>query len=321
MQMTELLRDRLEGDDILQMVGVPNALAARIAKDAGIGAVLTGGGILSSTLLGMPDAGFISLDQVAMMVSFIADTVDIPVFVDGDTGWGNAIGVSYAVRQIERAGAAGMWIEDQIAPKRCGHIAGKQVVSVDEMCGKIRAAVNARRDPNFVVMARTDARAMEGVEGAVARANAYADAGADMTMVDGALSVEELHVFARDIHSRYRMANMGGSTTRRTTPKVDLGELKGMGYNLVIFGLQMNRVAAKAWWDFANALHRTGIQADIDLLEQLRGTPMEDWYGFTGFNEIRKMEEEYLPADDVAAKYASSAPGYYEPIASGDVAR
>lgn len=304
------LRNLLEGEGTLAIVGVPNALTARVVEAAGVKAVAVGGGVLSASLLGLVDAGFISLTEVAMMTRYTSAASTAPILVDADTGWGNAVSVLHTVRELERAGAGGLFIEDQVSPPRCGHISGKEVVPVDEMVGKIRAAVAARTDPDFVIAARTDARAVEGVEGAVERGNAYTEAGADMSFVDGVLSVEELRTFATEITAPFHLANMGGSGRRRTTPKVPLDELSEMGYDAALFGLQLTRATAMAVYDFAHSLAETGIQADVDLIERLKGTPFEDWYEYSGFNEVRELEERFLSAEAVAGKYEASAPDY-----------
>jgi len=248
-----VMRELFESGEIQAMAGSFNAASARVLERAGITCSLLGGSAASNTFLGLPDAEFLTLGQLATLCSGMTSAVDMPILVDADTGYGNAINVTHTVHLLEQAGAAGIMIEDQVAPKRSGHVAGKRVVPVDEMVGKIRAALDARRNPDIVIVARCDARATEGPEGAVARANAYAAAGADATMIDGAVSAEELSLFGK-VQSRYRIVNMGGSAKVRTTPKLPLAELQAMGYHAAMYALQTPRAAALAMLHSASAL-------------------------------------------------------------------
>ena len=163
----------------LVVPGVANALTARIVEDLGFEAAYVTGAGVSNTFLGLPDLSFLTLTQLADHVAAIRDAVDIPLIVDADTGFGNAVSVGHTVRVLERAGASCIQIEDQVFPKRCGHFEGKQVIPMNEMIAKLKAALAARRDPEFVVFARTDARSVEGIDAAIARSQAYAAAGAD----------------------------------------------------------------------------------------------------------------------------------------------
>src|SRR5215204_2512766 len=185
--MTELrrsFRERVARRDGLLMPGAANALAARVIADLGFEAVYVSGAGVTNTFLGIPDLGFISLTEMASHTAAIRDAVDLPIVVDADTGFGNALNVGHTVRVLERAGASAIQIEDQVSPKRCGHFAGKAVIDAAEMEGKIKAAVDARRDGDTLMMARTDARAAESFEAAVDRAGRYAAAGADLLFVE-----------------------------------------------------------------------------------------------------------------------------------------
>lgn len=179
------LRDLFTTDDGLLLPGVPNALTALVAQDLGFDAVYLTGAGLTNTYLGLPDIGLISLPEVVANTAAVADAVDLPLVVDADTGFGNAIAVARTVRVLERAGAAGLQLEDQVAPKRCGHFDGQEVISAAEMVQKIHAAVDARSDENTVIIARTDARANHGLDAALDRAAAYAAAGADVLFIEG----------------------------------------------------------------------------------------------------------------------------------------
>jgi 2-methylisocitrate lyase-like PEP mutase family enzyme len=237
-------RHMLESKIIQVMAGSFNASSARVLHEAGITCSLLGGSGVSNTFLGLPDSEFLSLTQLASVCNHITSAVPMPILVDADTGYGNAINLAHAVHLFEKAGAAGIMFEDQVAPKRSGHIAGKRVVSIEEMVGKVKSAVAARSNPDLVLVARCDARAVEGPDGAIARANAYAAAGADATMVDGAVSLEELARFGSEIKSRYRIVNLGGSAKVRTTPKPPIAELQAMGYNVAMYALQSARASA-----------------------------------------------------------------------------
>jgi methylisocitrate lyase len=192
-------------------------------------------------------------------------------------------------------------------------VAGRQLVGAEEMIGKIRAAVDARTDSSFVVCARTDARGVYGPDEAVERVTAYAAAGADMTFVDGALSVDELRRFAREVDSPYKLANLGGAAKHRTTPRPRVAELREMGYDAVLFPLSPIRAAAKGVWDYLVDLRSRDSDADLDFIAGLAGYPFEDWYAYTGYGNVRKLEDEYLPAEEVKERYAAAQAGYYVP--------
>lgn len=182
---TPSLRRRLEEDRLLVLPGAANALTARMIEDAGFEAVYVTGAGIANTFLGVPDIGLLTLTQLADHVASMSDAVSIPLVVDIDTGFGNAVGVGHTVRVLERAGASALQIEDQTFPKRCGHFSGKEVVSRDEMVGKIHAAVDARRSDDLLIIARTDAAAVHGLDDVIDRANAYQEAGADVLFVGG----------------------------------------------------------------------------------------------------------------------------------------
>lgn len=215
----------------LLLPGAANALTARVVEAAGFDAVYVTGAGVTNTYLGMPDHGLLTLDEVCGHVDAICDAVDLPVVVDADTGFGNALNVQRTVRRLERAGAAGIQIEDQFSPKKCGHFSGKEVVSVGEMVGKVHAAVDARRDDDLVIVARTDARAAEGIEAACERAAAYQEAGADVIFVEAPESAEEMCYVTTQVPGLH-VANMveGGRTP--LLPRETLGEL---GFAVVLY--------------------------------------------------------------------------------------
>jgi 2-methylisocitrate lyase-like PEP mutase family enzyme len=214
----QTLRGMLAHDRGVLLPGAPNALGARVIADLGFKAIYLTGAGLTNMDLGLPDLGFIDLSQVAEHVLAIRGVIDLPLIVDADTGFGNAINVAHTVRTLEQAGASAIQIEDQHAPKRCGHFAGKELIPADEMVGKVRAAVEARRE-GMVVIARTDACAVEGFEKAIERAQRYIEAGADMTFVEAPETLEDLKAVPKRLNAP-QLLNMvlGGKTQSSGLP-------------------------------------------------------------------------------------------------------
>lgn len=227
---TTRLRHLLARPGIVRSLAPHDVFTAKIMEQAGIELLFLGGFGASASLLGLPDVGFITLPEMADLARRVTGAVRVPVIVDGDTGHGGWQNVVRCVRDFERAGAAGMLLEDQAFPKRCGHFAGKQVIPADEMLIKLRAALEARADADFVIIARTDARAIEGLEAAIDRANRYAEAGADVIFVEAPQSVEELTKVASSI-PKPQLANMlvGGAT-----PILSADELGRMGFKICV---------------------------------------------------------------------------------------
>ena len=239
--------------------GTPNALLARVIAAHGFeGVYVTGAGIANMSL-GVPDIGLVTLSELAEHVAAISDAVDIPVLVDADTGFGNALNVGRTVRLLERAGAAGIQIEDQVFPKKCGHFSGKQVIACNDMVGKIKAAVDARTDPDLQIVARTDARAIEGLGAAIARARAYAEAGADVTFVEAPLDIAEMRRIADEVPVP-QIANMvfGG-----LTPPVPQTALAKLGFGGVLYANAALQAALKSVNDVMAALKHDGSLAHV----------------------------------------------------------
>ena len=211
--------------------GAFNALSARVVADMGFEALYVTGAGVTNMWLGMPDQGFMGLSEIADHTARIRDAVELPLIVDADTGFGNALNTYHAVRTLERAGADCIQLEDQVSPKRCGHFNGKAVIPVDEMLGKIRAACDARRDPDLLIMARTDAAAVEGFEAAVERAERFAEAGADILFVEAVTQVEEVRVLPQ----RLRTPQLINLVIGGKTPITDAAELGRLGYGLVLY--------------------------------------------------------------------------------------
>lgn len=225
------LRRAIEERRALMVPGAANALAARVIETLGFEAVYLSGAGLTNTYYGMPDLGFMGLADVAAHTAAIADAVALPLIVDADTGFGNAVNVHHTVRTLERAGANAIQLEDQASPKKCGHFNGKAVVPLTEMLGKVHAAVDARRDADFLVIARTDAAAIDGLDAAIDRARAFAEAGADVTFVEAPESTAALARIAQELACP-QVVNIviGGKT-----PTLDAAELGRMGFGLVLY--------------------------------------------------------------------------------------
>jgi 2-methylisocitrate lyase-like PEP mutase family enzyme len=311
------LRLALEGPEIVVAPAAYNALSTLLVARAGLKVAVLGGSTVCNTLLGLPDAGFLTLTEMEFILARSAAVSPIPIVVDIDNGYGSAINVQHTVRVLERAGAAGVLLEDQGALKRSGHVSGKTVISAPEMVGKVNAAVEARADPDFVVIARTDARGVEGLDSAIERSNEYIAAGADGFFADGLLSAEEVQRVAAEVEAPYPVINLGGAADKATTPKLPLEELREMGYVCVLLGVDLVRAEALAVFSFLEDVRKRGTAAAADLRANLAGTPLENWYRFTGFDEIRAMEERFLPDRETRNRYETSEAGLYTPLASG----
>jgi 2-methylisocitrate lyase-like PEP mutase family enzyme len=213
------------------MPGAANALAARVIESTGHNMLMVSGAAVANTYLGVPDIGLVSLSELAGHVSAIRDVVEIPMLVDGDTGFGNAINVVHTIKVLERAGANAIMLEDQTFPKRCGHFEGKEVVAKAEMVQKLKAAVDAREDDNMMILARTDARSIEGLEGAIDRALAYKEAGADFLFIEAPVSIDEMIAIPKEVPGIH-VCNLviGGKT-----PLLSQKELASMGYSVVLY--------------------------------------------------------------------------------------
>ena len=266
--------------------GAYDALSARLVEQAGFPAVYMTGFGTSASLLGRPDVGLLTQTEMVDNARRIAGVVGVPVVADADTGYGNAINVVRTVQEYERAGVAGIHLEDQVAPKRCGHMSGKAVVPADEMVAKVRAAVAARRDPDFVLIARTDARATEGLDAAVGRARRYAEAGADVLFVEALLDEGEVEAVARSLAGVPLLFNWaeGGRT-----PPLPLARIAALGFRIVIFPLCALLAATRAVQDVLASVRATGTPLDA-----LPGLPGFDAFLDTvGLPEVRALERRF----------------------------
>jgi carboxyvinyl-carboxyphosphonate phosphorylmutase len=279
------LRRLLAGDRAVVAPGAYDALSARIIEDAGFPAVYMTGYGTSASLLGRPDVGLLGMSEMAGNARRIASAVSVPVIADADTGYGNPINVVRTVREYEQAGVAGLHIEDQVAPKRCGHMTGKAVIPAAEMEEKVRAAVAARTG-DLVVIARTDARAVEGIDAAIERAARYRDAGADVLFVEAPQSDEEIEQVATALAGTPLLFNWaeGGRT-----PPVGLDRLEALGFRLVLFPISALLAAAKAVTGIMQAIRRDGTPAAV--MDRL--VPFDEFNDFIGLPEIRDLEARF----------------------------
>jgi len=244
--------------------GVPNAAIARQVQRAGFDAVYVSGAGMANATAGVPDIGLLSMAEVVRLAGYVASAVTIPAVVDADTGFGGTENVARTICELENAGLAGCHIEDQEFPKRCGHLAGKSVVDVKEMTGRIQAAVNARRDHDFMIIARTDARAVEDFDRAVERSRCYLKAGADAIFPEALQNADEFEAFAREVKAPL-LANM---TEFGKSPLLSLQQLSDLGYRMVIFPQSAFRVSMKASEEFVRDLKRQGTQSEwIDRMQ------------------------------------------------------
>ncbi|MCL6285124.1 isocitrate lyase/phosphoenolpyruvate mutase family protein [Ruegeria sp. 2012CJ41-6] len=231
-EINKAFRERLNTGGAVLMPGAANAMAARVIEDLGFEAIYISGAGVTNTFYGMPDLGFITLTDIAQHCTAIRNTSDLPLVVDADTGFGNALNVHHTVRMLERAGASAIQLEDQVNPKRCGHFAGKDVVPLAEARSRIKAAVDARQDPNLMIVARTDARATASLNEALDRAAAFVEDGADITFVEAPVSEEEIREIPQRLQGTPQLVNLvvGGKT-----PILDFDALNRMGYGLVLY--------------------------------------------------------------------------------------
>lgn len=287
MRTTSKLRELLKGEP-LAVPGAFDAIAAKIARDVGFKALYVSGAATANGVAGLPDIGLMSLTEMVQTAGYVAGAVpDTPVIADVDTGFGGVHNVARTIREYERVGVAAVHLEDQVFPKRCGHLPGKAVISAEEMCQKIRAAVDARRDPDFVIIARTDAKAVHGLEDAVARARAYIDAGADMVFPEALNSREEFAEFARRMGGRAPLlANM---TDFGQTPYLTQAEFAAMGYQITIFPVTTFRVMMKAVQDALIELKATGTQ--VGFLDRM--LDRKELYRLVEYEEFEKVDLKF----------------------------
>lgn len=300
MKKTTQLQNLLKSQEILVMPGAYDCLSAMLIQKTGYKAVQCSGYGFAASLLGLPDCGLMTFSEVLEHTRNIVRCVDIPVMADGDTGYGNVVNVVRTVREFEACGCAGVNLEDQIWPKRCGHMAGKEVISEEEMVEKIRAAAWARQDRDFVINARTDARQKYGPQEAVKRARAYWEAGADLIFLEAPQSLEELKYFAAElVPLGIRIsANMldGGRT-----PIVTFKQLEEMGYSRCSVPVMTTYAAARGVESALEQMMEDGNNQNLgDKI-----TPFREFNKLIGLPKIREIEEQFMSEQDIDLKYGS----------------
>ena len=272
----------------IMIPGAFNALTARLAERLGFPAVYLSGGALSAGWAGLPDIGLLTQTEFAEQAAVLARATALPVLCDADTGFGEAVNVERTVRLYEEAGVAGLHLEDQVMPKRCGHLSGQGLVEPATMAAKVRAAVAARRDPEFVIVARTDARTVEGFDAAVRRAHEYLAAGADMIFPEALESADEFARFAREVPAPL-LANM---TEFGRSPLLPFDELATLGYRAAIYPLTAFRAAMRAAEETLKALREHGTQRDLIGRMQSRA----ELYDLLGYSDWEKRDRAYFMA-------------------------
>ena len=266
--------------------GAFNALVARLMEQAGYDAVYLSGAALSAGVLALPDIGLFTLTELVTQATYLTRSVELPVIVDADTGFGSAVQVERTVVELEAAGVAAIQLEDQQLPKRCGHLSGKSIVDADEMCAKIRAAVAAKCDPDLVILARTDARGVSGFDAAVERAKRYVDAGADWIFPEALADRKEFERFATAIEVPL-VANM---TEFGQSPLLTLNELAELGYAAVLYPVTLMRVAMKAVEATLALIQAEGSQQD--LLEDMQSR--QELYDLLGYHDYEARDRQFF---------------------------
>jgi len=287
MRVTTRLRELLAGPDLVVAPGAYDALSARLIAQAGFPAVYMTGFGTAASVLGQPDVGLLTMSEMVSRAAALAAVVgDLPLIADADTGYGNPINVRRTIREYERAGVAAVHIEDQMWPKKCGHMEGKQVIPLNEMVQKIHAAVDARQDPDFVIIARTDANAVHGFEDALQRGQAYHEAGADVVFIEAPRSIAELKAIAQTFPNAPLLFNWAESGK---TPLLTLNEIQTLGYKLVIFPVSMLFAATYAMLSLLDVLKQG--QTPTPFAEHM--VTFSQFTDQIGLPEIQALERRY----------------------------
>ena len=303
MKKTTQLREILKEGKSIFVPGCYNALSAKILDQVGFPAIYMTGYGTSLSLIGLPDVGLATMTEMHLNARYIANVASVPIIADSDNGYGNAINVIRTVKEYVQTGVAAIHIEDQIVPKRCGHVAGRQVIPIDEACGKYRAADYARKeiDPDFVLIARTDARGAHGgtLDDAITRANAYLESGADMAFVEGPIDVDEVKRICAEVKGPILYNQTGIS------PRFTMNELQELGIAITIAPGAAMRAQMKAVYDLAVAMHEDGPDAEKRFNAEFTDHPIGDFHTFAGFDQIMEWEKEFLGEAELA-KYEDS---------------
>lgn len=278
MSTTRRLRELLGQPGVIRSLGAHDVFTARLVEQAGLETVFIGGFGTAASMLGLPDVGLLTMTEMADAVRRMAQRVSIPVVADGDTGHGDLHNVVRTVQEFERAGAAGILLEDQVTPKRCGHFEGKQIIPLEEMELKLKAALAARRDPDFVLIARTDARAVEGIDGAIKRARRFGEVGADVCFIEAPQSLDELRRIPKEVPYPL-LVNM---LTGGVTPILPVAELGQLGYKIVVCPIESLLVTGLAVQKLIQSLLTKG-RVDLDQGQMLTFAQVKE---LLGLNEV-----------------------------------
>ncbi|GFG50379.1 carboxyvinyl-carboxyphosphonate phosphorylmutase [Mycolicibacterium agri] len=283
------LREMLKADQPVVAPGIYDGLTARLVEQAGFDAAIVTGAGVSASLLGAPDVGLVTMSEVLTQTRNIANAVDICVVADCDTGYGNPLNVGRTIREFENGGVAGLFIEDQVSPKRCGHFAGKQIIPAEDMVQKLRAAVDARVDPELVLIARTDARATDGIEEAVRRGRLYAEAGADMIFVEAPHTYEELEFVGGELSS-LGLPLMVNLVEGGKTPLVSVDDLAKLGFSFITFSGSLQKTAIKVMQEMLGALMRDG---EVTAFYPSKMVSLEERSELLGLPRYFELERRY----------------------------
>ena len=298
------LRALINAPQITVLPGVFDGFSTRLVEQAGYTAAFITGSGVSESRLGQPDVGIMGLEENVAGARAIAGCTSMALLADGDTGYGNAVNVWHAVKSFERAGVGGVMFEDQVWPKRCGHMKGKEVISADEMVQKIHAAAEARVDPDFVIKSRTDVLATHGLDEAIRRLNLYAEAGADLLFADAATSVEQISAIARGVRKPL-CVNMGfGIRQRSTTPLLSAAQLQELGVAVVIYPRMLTACALRGMQQ-GLALLRQSLDSGkvVDRPDAL--VSFEELHKIMGIKEVEELEQRFLTGAQLKAKYGA----------------
>jgi 2-methylisocitrate lyase-like PEP mutase family enzyme len=296
----------IEAPEILVMPGIFDGFSARLSESSGFAAgFLTGSGISESSM-GWADQGVMGLEENLRVTRAIAACCELPLIADADTGYGNAVNVHFTIRAFERAEVCGVMIEDQVWPKRCGHMKGKEVISAEEGAAKIRAAAEARVNPDLVIMSRTDTLATHGIDEVVRRLNIYADAGADLLFCDAVMEIEDIKTIAKGVSKPF-CVNMGfGIRRRSTTPLLSPRNLQDLGVSVVIYPRMLTSAAIQGMKHAIAAIKKSMQTGEVVDRPDLLGS-FEELNELVGIKELERLEQRYLLPDHYERKYAGAS--------------
>jgi len=306
------LRALINAAQILVLPGVFDGFSTRVVSKHGFKAAFISGSGVSESRLGQSDVGIMGMEENVAAARAIAACTDMLLLADGDTGYGNALNAYHTVRAFERAGVAGLMLEDQVWPKRCGHMPGKEVIAAEEMEQKIRAAAEARVDPDFVIKSRTDVLATHGLSEAIRRLNLYAEAGADLLFADAATSAADIAALAKNV-SKPLSVNMGfGIRQRSTTPLLSAAQLQDMGVAVVIYPRLLTACALMGMRNGLGLLQQSLDSGKVvDRPDAL--VSFEELHDIMGMHEVEDLEQRFLTTGQLAAKYGAGQPAKVVP--------